>query len=70
MKEFENCKLFDGMFKVYIREKIEELLDGLNICDNIGCTTDHRVLIDEAYYRIEHAIRGNGALYAFNKRKN
>ena len=44
-------------------------MDGLTICDSIGCTTDHRDQIDKAYYRIEYPLKEEAALYAFNKRK-
>ena len=69
LKEFINWKLFDkNVISVY-QKKVEELLDGLTIYDNIGCTNDHTDQIDEAYYRIVYALKEGAAPYAFNKRK-
>ena len=69
MKEFINWKLFDNNVISVYQKKVEELLDGLTICDDIGCTTDHRDQIDKAHYRIVYALKEGAAPYAFNKRK-
>ena len=53
VRQFINWTKFDE--DVY-NGKLEELLSGIIICDNVGCVSDHRKQIDDCYEQIIRSI--------------
>ena len=53
VRQFIDWTKFDE--KVY-NGKLEEVLCGISICDNVGCIFDHRKQIDDCYEQIIRSI--------------
>ena len=67
--EFVNWKLFNRDVISRFQTIVDRNLEGLNLCDKIGCNSDHRSQIDSAYRAIVSALKERTAPFTFHQRK-
>ena len=66
-QEFVNWKLFNNHAINSYQATVDSPIDGLEICDKVGCVTDYRPPIDAAYRKIVISLTLCCMIYFFRK---